>query len=200
MGNLLSPQSANAYLTLFVVVVLPLLPAFVLFKALPTDAKLEGPLQGMNLKFSGAFAGYFAILLLVLSTHSVWNPPDNYQVWTVSGVVADETGAGVQPLDSHDIRVQPSSFEAQQAGSFTMKIYTSPGQGNTEAYPVLMVSHGDLSPLNIDLDPASADRSSTIKWDPATHKIRLGLLKLQKNTAYHPTVVPIQQPAPAGPH
>jgi hypothetical protein len=69
------------YWTLTIIILLPVIPAFLLFKALPSsDADLSGPLKGFTIKLKGAFAGYFATVLLILATHSVWNPPPAYQV------------------------------------------------------------------------------------------------------------------------
>src|SRR5882724_11224112 len=44
---------------------LPLTPAFVLFKKLPSQAIVKGPFKGLNLQLSGAFAGYFTLALIM---------------------------------------------------------------------------------------------------------------------------------------
>jgi hypothetical protein len=39
-------------------VILPLIPAVVLFKVLPSTGEVSGPFKGLNVKFGGAFAAY----------------------------------------------------------------------------------------------------------------------------------------------
>jgi len=51
-------------ITFMVLIIIPIVPAYVLFKALPASAEVTGPLQGLGLKLGGAFAGYFALLVL----------------------------------------------------------------------------------------------------------------------------------------
>jgi hypothetical protein len=193
MDTYLTPQTTGAYLILALVILLPIIPSFLLFKALPAGADLGGLFQGMDLKLSGAFAAYFALVLLILSTHSIWNPPVYYQVWQVSGTVTDEGGNAIQPLDPQDVSLQPPSFQPQLAGAFKLSFSTIPGQGNSEDYPVLMVGHKDYTAVNIDLDPASGDTSSNIKWDKEHHKIKITRLILRRNSPYNPTVIPIAQ-------
>lgn len=67
--------------------ILPLIPAFILFKFLPSTGKVEGPLKGLALKFGGAFAGY---LVLFLVSYNVMNDrmkkkEDTKEVWTIKG-------------------------------------------------------------------------------------------------------------------
>jgi uncharacterized membrane protein len=47
------------------VVLLPLIPAFLLFKLLPSRAVVKGPLAGMNVSLGGAFGGYVALAVFV---------------------------------------------------------------------------------------------------------------------------------------
>lgn len=46
-------------------VLLPLIPAYILYRALPARGELKGPLGKFTLKFSGAFAGYFALVIII---------------------------------------------------------------------------------------------------------------------------------------
>src|ERR1035441_9969058 len=45
--------------------------------------------QGLEVKLSGAFAGYFAVVLLIIANHTVLMPAE-FQMWTVTGQVVDE--------------------------------------------------------------------------------------------------------------
>jgi len=53
------------------VLLLPLVPAFLLYKFLPSKTSVAGPFKGLNLKLTGAFGGYF---LLVLTAIGVFFP------------------------------------------------------------------------------------------------------------------------------
>jgi len=54
----------SSFVIIFVIIVLlPLIPAFLLYKFLPSKTNAAGPFKGLNIKLSGAFAGYFILLL-----------------------------------------------------------------------------------------------------------------------------------------
>jgi len=41
----------------------PLVPAYILYRNLPSETKVSGPFKGLNLQLTGAFAGYFVLVL-----------------------------------------------------------------------------------------------------------------------------------------
>jgi len=53
------------------ILILPLIPAFLLYKFLPSRTNVSGPFKGLNIKLTGAFGGYF---LLVLTAIAVFFP------------------------------------------------------------------------------------------------------------------------------
>lgn len=55
----------NQLLVLTAIVMLPLVPAFLLFKLLPSRAVVKGPLAGLNVSLGGAFGGYVALTVFV---------------------------------------------------------------------------------------------------------------------------------------
>lgn len=71
------------------VVLLPMVPAFVLFKYLHSKAKLTGPLAGFNVVLGGAFAGYVVVLIVIVKflmpSLMPAKPPAPCDVWTVTG-------------------------------------------------------------------------------------------------------------------
>nr|WP_294903277.1 hypothetical protein [uncultured Lacibacter sp.] len=57
----------NFYLALAAILLLPLIPAYIIYKFLPeSETNVEGPYKKLNLKLKGAFAGYFLLVLLSL--------------------------------------------------------------------------------------------------------------------------------------
>jgi hypothetical protein len=64
--------TTNAFVYLLAaILLLPLIPAFLLYKFLPSKTNVSGPFKGLNLKLTGAFGGYF---LLVLTAVGVFFP------------------------------------------------------------------------------------------------------------------------------
>ena len=65
-------STTNTFIyVLAAVLLLPLIPAFLLYKFLPSKTSVAGPFKGLNLKLTGAFGGYF---LLVLTAIGVFFP------------------------------------------------------------------------------------------------------------------------------
>src|SRR6476619_1680989 len=48
------------------VLLLPLVPAFLLYKFLPSRTTVSGPFKGLNLTLTGAFGGYFILVLTAI--------------------------------------------------------------------------------------------------------------------------------------
>ena len=82
----------NNLIVLFVLVLLPLIPAFLLFKALPSTAVVKGPLTGLNIDLGGAFGGYVALTVFIATFYST--RMSGPETWTVQGdLQASEGGA-----------------------------------------------------------------------------------------------------------
>ena len=180
------PQNElRALLHLGLVILLPMVPAYVLFKALPGTAVVAGPLQGLNVKLGGAFAGYFALLLLVFSTHSIWNPVPAGQVWEICGSLVAEDGTAIQQPDPKDIGVIPNSFNGYADGTFTLTVSTVPTQGGGIAFPRVMVGYPNYQATTIPLDPsdAAAARLGLIR-DERNHQIRIPPIHLKPMPKY----------------
>lgn len=51
---------------LLLIVLIPIIPAFIFFKFLPGQADVDGPFKGLKIKLTGAFAGYFLIFIILI--------------------------------------------------------------------------------------------------------------------------------------
>jgi len=90
------------------VLLIPLVPAFVLYWMLPSKASVVGPLKGLNVNLQGAFAGYFALFLVAAGLVQIWTPaqssrPD-YQDYLLLGTV-ELSGTGFEQLDPRKLRI-----------------------------------------------------------------------------------------------
>ncbi len=62
----------NFYLALAAILLVPIIPAYILYKFLPaSDTDVSGPYQGLSLKLKGAFAGYFLLVMVGLALQYV---------------------------------------------------------------------------------------------------------------------------------
>ncbi len=186
--------------TLACIVLLPIIPAFLLFKALPSSAKVSGPFQGLQVKLGGAFAGYFAVLLLITYTHGVWAPPPVYQVWEVSGQVTDDRGNAIQPLDIRDFELAPPTFQANMGGTFKLTFSTMPAPaGGGIEYPNLIISHPNFEPAVIPLEPSALKdiaQSLGLVRDEGTRRITIKHVALHKLPTYAATTAAVPTPTP----
>lgn len=68
----------NFFLALATILLLPLIPAYIIYKFLPAgkvaDTDISGPYTGLSLKLKGAFAGYFLLVIVGLTLqYSIMN-------------------------------------------------------------------------------------------------------------------------------
>ena len=93
----------NTFVILSFVILLPLVPAFLLFKLLPSRAVVKGPLAGLNVNLGGAFGGYVALTVFITTVAmnaNMLKPAD--PVWHVRGTIQ---------LEDEDGSVDPVTFQ-----------------------------------------------------------------------------------------
>jgi hypothetical protein len=192
-------------LILVCVILLPIVPAFLLFHALPSKAFVSGPLEGLKINLGGAFAAYFAVVVLVIASHNILFPVpppiSPVHVWYVRAHVTDEAGKPIEPLGSSDIALQPSPLMANAGGEFVLKFYSG------EEFPKLAVSHNDgkirFESHLIDLNP---NATNDVVITRSGQNIYIERINLHRITADYdpPNVILKQLPyaaetAPSGP-
>lgn len=132
-------------------ILIPITPAYILYKALPSQAKVEGPFQGLNIRLGGAFAGYFLLVLLIFGFHYS-QPKNQYEVWEVQGQIhADDNNSS--SVDSKAVlSLLPSTVNVRPDGRFSVLIATMPGINGGLKFPQLHIEHPDYQTVDIDLN------------------------------------------------
>jgi hypothetical protein len=152
---------------LFAVVLLPLVPAVLLFKFLPSDASAEGPWKGLKIKVGGSFAGYFLMVVLLtgISRHYV-APPPTQDFYQISAILVPEDPS--VRLDHHEFEFYPE-LEPQYAptrdGAYRFRARV-PVPVNARGEPIWLIdawqiSHPDIFPETIRLSAARPLEDST---------------------------------------
>ena len=130
-------------------ILIPITPAYILYKALPSDAKVAGPFKGLNIRLSGAFGGYFLLVLLIFGFH--YSQPNNqYEVWEVRGQIKTDNGAALESKVAFSLL--PPNINVHPDGQFTLLIATMPGINGQLKFPQLHIEHPDYQTVDIDLN------------------------------------------------
>ena len=154
-------------------IVLPMIPAVILFKFLPTTAEVSGPLQGLGTKFTGAFAGYLVLFL------TLWygKPADthHYHYWTVKGMVQADRATDENPPSLRDgvARIVPPRFEIENDGSFAFEIAMPEDDQGATVFPDLQINLPNFAGATVHLnDGARGYGSLPLQQDvDAKHRI-----------------------------
>lgn len=194
------------------VFLLPIIPASLLFWKLPSTGDLNGTLQGMQLKLGGAFAGYFALVLVIIANHQtlIQPPPPAYVTWTVRGKLLGQQGQRLEPIGPSDVEMSPPMIRRDGDGEFTLRYYVLPDPNGNYDYPYINLSHKDskaeYKPVQIHLSPDDHfyhDKGVTLNITQTKQNIDLHEVALQPvETPYNAGAAPLNaataQPAKEG--
>src|SRR5439155_9530982 len=123
-----------AYMLLIVLV--PILPAFALFRFLPSTADVGGPLKGLNVKISGAFAGYIVGVLVSWQVATSLLEPTWADNWKVYGHVAFIDASSAHPAPPElVVMVRPPVPDIQSNGDLKVTIPIARFQNCQEVKP-----------------------------------------------------------------
>ncbi|HMB55049.1 MAG TPA: hypothetical protein VKU40_17155 [Thermoanaerobaculia bacterium] len=149
------------------VVLLPILPAFLLFKLLPkTDGWVGGMFQGLEFKFSGAFAGYLLVLFVVRA----YLPPPDLEIWTVQGRVA--LAGDARSYDDVQIFLSPTDRAVANGSGRLHFWFIRPRNGASPGpLPTVLVEAAGYELAPIDLED----------WSDRAHgrSIDVGIVELE---------------------
>lgn len=83
----------NPLVILAALVLLPLVPAFVLFRVLRSRGRVDGQMGSFKIALGGAFGGYFALTVFISTFYSQTLSKAGVEEWTVTGSFQFERGA-----------------------------------------------------------------------------------------------------------
>ncbi len=127
-----------------VVVIYPMIPAYVIFKYLPAKGVTWGAFQGVHFRFAGAFAGYLVVFLLLY-----FRPP-TCQSWEVRGVLELNPPGNVRTTT---ILYRPPDPIFNENGTFSTRVYT---EGSLPKLLTLVFLRDGYETSNVGLDPSSS--------------------------------------------
>jgi hypothetical protein len=105
------------------ILIIPLVPAYILYRTLPSSSSVRGPFQGLNVKFKGAFAGYF-VLVLVSGSYFSMHPPsaNTFEMWRLIGKATFVAGNPAEPDPKFlNISLVPTRQTAEPVVGDTMR-------------------------------------------------------------------------------
>lgn len=176
-------EAATELVFITALVILPLIPAVVLFRTLPSKGHVSGPFKGLNVKFSGAFAGYlilFGCLLQIRPTDF-----DHSHIWQVQGRIAFKRPQSEAKPNTNDIRVRvtPPDLVVHgngSGGSFRFDV-PIPERNGAPDFPRLSLDLAGYEPLSVSLAPDQPGDGSDVEavYDTAKRQISLGTITLR---------------------
>ncbi|UCG43876.1 MAG: hypothetical protein JSU73_04455 [candidate division WOR-3 bacterium] len=164
------PDWVLRFTFVLVVVLVPLVPAYVLFRILKSTATLKGPFQGLTLNLGGAGALYFAILMLLFYTLKPWTAPEAIEeCWTIEGaaVLDEPPQSGIMNVF---VRARPPELDYVLRDTVGFEI---PGAipGPSQELKLLITADGycdELLPI-----PLSRRDSAAFEYDDKTRTVRV---------------------------
>jgi hypothetical protein len=151
------------------VLLLPLVPALILYKVFEQQTIVRGPFRGLRLDLSGAFAGYF--LLLILCSGVLFGPGGYYAkrttdltkqlqdiselraAWLVKGTVVlkKQSGSNDPQVDGVGIAIEPVP-KILDDGSFEINVLKDKSGGTNARFPNLRLSKSGYFPVVVHLE------------------------------------------------
>lgn len=168
---------------LLIIILVPIVPSYLLFRLLPADAVVTGPFKGLRIDLSGGFAGYFLIFLVLVGIRGSFEST-NYEKWIVNGqiVLPDVTTSAY--VDPRYVTLSVPSLRSDSDGNFSLDfLRTSDGQFD---YPHLYIDYPGYLPMAFWLGPKEMNvrgENLPVKFDPKNRVIDLGTIHLVKIAA-----------------
>ncbi len=142
------------------VVLLPLLPAILIFLMFPkAEMVAQGPLQGLSIRAGGAFGAYLIILLVLMAWMSTTSLRRVPRTWTIAAnvIVKDDQGRPIDPraLDKNRFSVSytPTYIRAIPGkNGINIKVTATEVEGEI---PAMTITYGNVGNAEINLEEST---------------------------------------------
>ncbi len=120
----MAEELMNITILVVLIVIVPIIPAYILYKSLPARTTVSGPFKGLNIQLTGAFGGYFVVVLLIagfITGYMHMKQKDvgsNYELWTIEGNIKLEGEKVVQGIIS---TIKPPRQDTSPNGHFVIE-------------------------------------------------------------------------------
>jgi hypothetical protein len=147
-------------LYIVVMILVPLAPAYLIYRNLPSRTEVQGPFQGLQLKLTGAFGGYFLLVLCIFGFITMRQR--TFTIYTVEGKIQMKPGQAAEDISMY---LAPPVLQVLDSGDFTMKIAI---ENDRPEVPRLVIDSLGHYTMCIDL---TEDQAGPVRWDG--NKIKL---------------------------
>lgn len=171
-------------LLLAAILLIPLIPAVIIYLLLPSKTNVKGPFKGLSLNLTGAFGGYFLLVLVAAGIVTTTTPDPKsfprYEEYSVLGSI-DLEGPEVPNLDSRLVQLYffPRLHNVSQIGTnhfeWESKIPLKRGFENDIGFPYqrIVVEYPGFITRQIELRSGDIQEGeSRITFEPVTMKVR----------------------------
>ena len=182
---------SDDFLYIAAVILLPLFPAFIIFKLIPgSTADAQGPFQGLKLKLGGAFAGYFIVVLVAFAEVKFILAKSRVQMWEIQGTVSlADGGTPDTSIAAALVHVEPPNARIRDAYGKLRFPLAIAVEHSTEGSPLLSISCPGYRSVTLELDPdgkhVSAyvdDAQKTVHIDKKNSVIDVGHVVLARES------------------
>ncbi len=140
----------NFYVILCLIILLPIIPAFLFYKIIPSKkTDVSGTFAGLTFKLGGAFGGYFLmVFFLVFSFNSKIESPNSYEVWLIEAQVEFVDGEGsTSQLKTFLDPPTRQSFD----NKIKLKVLKEPGHDGGKVFPIIRLMHENFKSAYIEI-------------------------------------------------
>lgn len=178
----------------------PMVPAFVLYRMLPSTSVVSGPFKGLTVQLSGAFGGYFLLILIAFAFLAAQPNAATDELWEVKGKIVVPDG---QPIDMDQLKVRlvPTSLDLIGDGRFIVRVPARRDSSGTARFPTLVFEDPYHNTTSIDLNsekPAQGQELTKLSMNQDKREIAVNevVLSPKKKDSYKTTGPAPQETAP----
>ena len=136
------------------ILLIPIIPAYILYKTLPTTAKVKGPFKGLQINLSGSFAGYFPLVIVSSGfvLQDIIKEREQFEIWRITGKIKSESLFEATGIILEIIPPE-SDFKIGSDGRFSMNVLVKPGHiKGVKQFPSLIFRKSKFKSIMVNLE------------------------------------------------